>query len=120
VAQQPAAPAGDGSPPPAADTDAAARASALPPGPAASAARKMNEQLVRFRFAQASWVEIRDRDGRKIFSQFNPAGTEQVVSGVPPLTLVVGNAKGVGLTYNEQPVDLAPHTKVDVARLTLE
>ena len=79
-----------------------------------------SEQRVRMRFAQASWVEIRDREGRKIFSQFNPAGTEQMVSGVPPLTLVVGNAKGVDLTYNEQPVDLGPHTKVDVARLTLD
>ena len=88
--------------------------------PTASAGRKSNEQLIRFRFAQASWVEIRDRDGRKIFSQFNPAGTEQVVSGLPPLSLVVGNANGVHLIYNEQPVDLAPHTKVDVARLTLE
>ena len=114
---------------PAADTAAAlvapASAETSPPpapsvGAAARAARKTDEQLVRFRFAQASWVEIRDRAGRRIFSQFNPAGTEQVVSGLPPLTLVVGNAKGVGLTYNEQPVDLAPHTKVDVARLTLE
>ena len=88
---------------------------------ATTSARSLtNEQRVRMRFAQASWVEIRDRDGRRIFSQFNPAGTEQMVSGVPPLTLVVGNAKGVDLTYNEQPVDLGPHTKVDVARLTLE
>jgi cytoskeleton protein RodZ len=132
VAQPPPAPAEDtaataaapaaaeSSPPPAAGSDATTRASVQSAGPAASAGRKLDEQLVRFRFAQASWVEIRDRDGRKIFSQFNPAGTEQVVSGLPPLTLVVGNAKGVGLTYNEQPVDLAPHTKVDVARLTLE
>jgi len=36
------------------------------------------------------------------------------------LSLVVGNAAGVRLLYNEQPVDLAPHTKIDVARLTLE
>ena len=86
----------------------------------AAVTHEPDEHLIKFRFDRASWVEIRDRDGRKIFSQFNPAGTEQAVSGLPPLTLVVGNAKGVRLTYNEQPVDLAPHTKVDVARLTLE
>ena len=99
----------------------AARGTAAPDAPLAIHARRAgNEQLVRFRFAQASWVEIRDRDGRRIFSQFNPAGTEQVVVGLPPLSLVVGNAKGVDLSYNEKPVDLGPHTKVDVARLTLD
>ena len=87
---------------------------------AASADPKPGEQLVRFRFEQESWVEIRDRNGRKIFSQLNAAGSEQAVSGLPPLSLVVGNASGVRLTHNQQPVDLAPYTKVDVARLTLE
>ena len=78
------------------------------------------EQVVRLRFARESWVEIRDRNGRKIFSQLNAPGSEQVVSGLPPLSLVVGNANGVQLIHNEQPVNLGPHTKVDVARLTLE
>jgi cytoskeleton protein RodZ len=87
---------------------------------AASAAPKPGEQLVRFRFEQESWVEVRDRNGRIIFSQLNAAGTEQAVSGKPPLSLVVGNASGVRLTHNQQPVNLAPYTKVDVARLTLD
>lgn len=78
------------------------------------------EQVVRLRFARESWVEIRDRNGRKIFSQLNAPGSEQVVSGLPPLSLIVGNANGVQLIHNQQPVNLGPHTKVDVARLTLE
>jgi cytoskeleton protein RodZ len=94
--------------------DAAAAQDVKPMQPA------QGEQVVRMRFARESWVEIRDRNGRKIFSQLNPPGTEQVVSGLPPLSLVVGNANGVQLTHNEQPVDLGPHIKIDVARLTLE
>jgi hypothetical protein len=39
---------------------------------------------------------------------------------LPPLQLTVGNANGVEVTHNEQPVNLGPHTKVNVARLTLE
>jgi cytoskeleton protein RodZ len=78
------------------------------------------EQVLHLRFSRESWVEIRDRNGRKILSRLNAPGSEQVVSGLPPLSLVVGNANGVELTHNEQPVNLAPHTKVDVARLTLE
>ncbi|MDB5808701.1 MAG: hypothetical protein JWN94_823 [Betaproteobacteria bacterium] len=77
-------------------------------------------QVVRLRFVRESWVEIRDRDGRRIFSQLNAPGTEQVVTGIAPLSLVVGNANGVRLTHNEQSVDLGPYTNVDVARLTLE
>ena len=78
------------------------------------------EQVVRLRFSRESWVEIRDRNGRKVFAQLNAPGTEQVVSGLPPLSLIVGNANGVQLTHKEHAVDLAPYIKIDVARLTLE
>jgi cytoskeleton protein RodZ len=75
---------------------------------------------VRMVFDQESWVEIRDRNGKAIFSQLNHRGTEQRVNGRPPLSVIVGNARGVRLTYDDQPVDLARHTKIDVARFHLE
>jgi cytoskeleton protein RodZ len=71
-------------------------------------------------FERQSWVEVRDRNDRVLFSQLNPAGAVQTVQGTPPLSLVIGNAAGVRLTYKGKAVDLAPHTKTDVARLTLE
>jgi len=55
-----------------------------------------------------------------IFSKLNRAGSEERVAGTPPLKLVVGNARGVHLTYGEKSVDLAPHIGVTVARLTLQ
>lgn len=73
-----------------------------------------------FDFDGNSWVEVREAGGRVVFSQMNPKGTTQVVEGRPPFQLVVGNASHVRLKYNEQPVDLRPHTRVEVARLTLE
>ena len=78
------------------------------------------ERELRFVFDEESWVEIRDRSDKTIFSQLNRAGTAQRVTGVPPLSIVVGNAHGVTMTYAGQPVDLARHTKIDVARLTLQ
>jgi cytoskeleton protein RodZ len=89
-------------------------------GPASPARNAGAEHLVRLRFDRESWVEIRYRNGCRITSQLNPAGTELAVSGLPPRSLVVGNAASVRLTHNDQPVDLAPHIRVDVARLTLE
>lgn len=73
-----------------------------------------------FVFETASWVEVRDRNERILFSQLNPVGTEQRLQGRRPLSLVIGNARGVRLTYNGEPFDLAPHTRVEVARFTLE
>jgi cytoskeleton protein RodZ len=77
---------------------------------------------VRIVFEGESWVEVRDGSGATIFSRLNAPGTQRVIRGKPPLSLVVGNASTVKLSYHDQPVDLHPHTNTnaDVARITLE
>lgn len=87
--------------------------------PSAPAKRSGLAEL-QFAFDNQSWVEVRDRDDRIVFSQLNPAGAVQHVQGRPPLNVVIGNARGVRVNYNGRPVDLAPHTRVEVARFTLE
>lgn len=89
---------------------------ALPPVTpmAASLAR------LEFDFGQQSWVEVRDQADQRLMAQLNPAGTRQAIIGQPPLSLVVGNASAVTITYNGKPVNLAPYTQVNVARLTLD
>jgi len=71
-------------------------------------------------FDEESWVEVTDRYGEVILSLLGEQGTARSISGQPPLSVVVGNTAGVQLTYNDKPVDLAQHTRADVARLTLE
>jgi cytoskeleton protein RodZ len=70
-------------------------------------------------FRDYSWTEIRDRDGRVVLSGMNRGGTTQSVSGAPPLDFVIGNASDVRVTVRGSPVDLAPHTKKNVARFRL-
>lgn len=91
---------------------------ASPPAPASSGAPGAAPE-VRLQFAETAWVEIKDGRGRVIHSQTNPAGSTRVVTGDPPLELVVGNAANVRVTYNGEQVDLAPHTRASVARVTL-
>jgi len=79
-----------------------------------------DEREIRLVFEEESWVEVRDHNDQTIFSQLNQAGTTRRVSGVPPLHIVVGNSQGVRMTYAGRDIDLARHTKIDVARLTLE
>ncbi len=80
---------------------------------------KPGEARIQMTFDRESWVDVRDRNGNVIFSQLNAAGSVQQVDGVPPLSVVIGNARGVRLTFRDRAVDLTRHTKVDVARLTL-
>jgi len=87
--------------------------------PAAAPAAQGNRRIV-LKFEGASWVEIRGRDGKTLLSQLNPAGSEQTVEGRPPFALVIGNAQHVRLSYEDRQIDLAPHVKVEVARLTLD
>jgi cytoskeleton protein RodZ len=75
---------------------------------------------LRFVFASESWVEVRDRDNNVVLSQVGAAGSERAVGGQGPWSLVIGYAPGVKLYWRGQSVDLAPHTKGEVARLVLE
>jgi cytoskeleton protein RodZ len=75
---------------------------------------------LKFRFKGASWVEIRDAKGKLLLSKLNQPGSETEVSGRPPFNVIVGNAPEVQLFYNDHEFDLEPHTKVAVARFTVE
>jgi len=97
------------------DSSTAASAAQTPGKSAAPGEREL-----RFVFDEESWVEIRDGSDKTILSQLNRAGSALRIAGMPPLTIVVGNSQGVKMTYAGKPIDLARHTKFDVARLTLE
>ncbi|MCI3951650.1 MAG: family transcriptional regulator [Burkholderiales bacterium] len=119
-----AAPASEASlPVPAASKEetVAAAPPAEPPAEISAAATRTGERELRFVFSRDSWVQVRDGAGKVIFTRLNAAGTEQRVAGTPPFALVIGNAQGVRLSYNERPVDLNPHiVRDDVARFQLE
>lgn len=75
--------------------------------------------VIRFKFRGNSWVEIRDGRGKILLSRINPGGSEAEVVGKPPLSIVVGNAPEVKMYYNDREFDLEPHTRVAVARFTV-
>lgn len=72
------------------------------------------------RCEQECWIEVKDGLERYLVSSLNPAGTERVMRGQPPFELVIGNAQYVRVTYNDRPIDLQPHTRVEVARFKLQ
>jgi len=86
---------------------------AAPPAPRSGAHRLV------VRTEGEAWIEIKDSADRMLISSLNPPGSERVVRGRPPYSLVIGNASQVSVTYDGKPVDLAPHTRQEVARFTL-
>lgn len=101
---------------------AASAAAATPPPASAPANTLANNSVsvLKFSFAQPSWVEVRDRNGQIIFSKKNDGGTEREVEGLPPFAVIIGNAGFVTLQYKGKAVDLSKRSRDDVARLTLE
>ncbi|MBA3505084.1 MAG: helix-turn-helix domain-containing protein [Betaproteobacteria bacterium] len=71
-------------------------------------------------FRGASWAEVKDRGGAVVLSTIGINGATHSVRGSPPFDVWLGNADVVTVTYRGQPVDLAPYTKQNVARLTLQ
>jgi cytoskeleton protein RodZ len=85
------------------------------------AAAASEDSALRLRFRGRSWVEIRQADGTVLMSKNNAPNTEQTIDGVPPYTVVIGNASKVELEFRGEPVDLAAAvSRDDVARLRLE
>jgi cytoskeleton protein RodZ len=68
---------------------------------------------------QDSWADIRDARQNKLLYETVPAGRTLTLEGVAPVSVFLGNAAGVRLDYNGQPVDIGPHKRGMIARFTL-
>jgi cytoskeleton protein RodZ len=95
-------------------TGGAAGGAGTAPGPGAAPSG-----ILQVRASDASWIEVRDAEGRLLLSRTVLPGEAVGLDGAPPLRLVVGNAPATTLTFRGREVDLAPHTRDTVARLEL-
>ncbi|RLJ62879.1 helix-turn-helix domain-containing protein [Sulfurisoma sediminicola] len=101
----------------AAPADAAGNQSVAPP--AATVIPPDMRQLI-LTFSDKSWVEIKDSSQRVILSGEFSAGDRQVANGKPPFQLWVGRASAVRVQDGDREVDLKPHARDEVARLTVD
>ena len=91
--------------------------------PVAPASEPMNAVVgkpLQMRFSDKVWVEVKDARGKVLVSRLAGAGTLLALDGTPPLSVVLGNAAAVELSYGGERIDLAAHAPSGVARLTLE
>lgn len=72
------------------------------------------------RFAGTSWVDVRDASGKVILTGEMRKGDERVLSGSPPYSFVIGNAKAAAVTIGERRLDLSTRGRGGVARFRLD
>lgn len=73
-----------------------------------------------FTVATPAWIEVRDPNNQILMSEIVKSGKRDLRLGVPPYTIVIGNARQVTMSYDGQPVDIGPFiASSGVARLTL-
>ena len=74
------------------------------------------------RVTQDSWVSVRQKDGKELFSGLVHANDGREISGVEPLKITVGNKAGIeSMTIDGQPVDASKYASArgNVARFVL-
>ena len=81
---------------------------------------KQGQIEIKLVFSEQSWTSVRDAQGKSIYNKLADANTQEVVSGYPPLKLIIGNANGTKLYAHGSEVSLAKYSENNVARLNLE
>lgn len=66
-----------------------------------------------------TWVEILDGDGTQLELDLIRAGSQRAYTGPAPFSMMIGRASAVVVSLDGDSVDLGPHTRGNVARLTL-
>jgi cytoskeleton protein RodZ len=74
--------------------------------PAAAALPPDGQVHLALKFAEASWIKVWDASDKALVDGLMASGTSRTVDGTPPLRLVIGNARAVGLAVNGQLVNL--------------
>ncbi|MGO4323009.1 helix-turn-helix domain-containing protein [Pseudomonas sp. P9_35] len=114
------APAVPSTPAPTAAAPATHAAPVVPAAPAApTAAPAAGEGQVQIQFVADCWTQVTDGNGKVLFSGLKRKGDSTAINGKPPFAVRLGYARGAQVSYNGQPVDIAPFTSGETARLKL-
>lgn len=100
---------------------AATTLSAAPADSAATPAKTTSNGKVSLEFSanQETWVNVVDANGKEVYSKIIFAGSRESIDVTPPVNVTVGNAGGTSMSMNGKPVELAPHSRNNVAHIKL-
>ena len=90
---------------------------ATPAAPAAAPAA--GSASLRFQFVADCWTSVTDGNGKVLLNATKRKGETLELTGKPPFAVRLGYARGAQISYNGQPVDVAPFISGETARLKL-
>ena len=77
------------------------------------------KELLELEFNSTSWVDIRDKEGKKIIYKSFPPGDKTSVNTTLPIFVFIGNADAVAMRYQGRSIDLQQHKEEVYAKFTL-
>lgn len=87
--------------------------------PSSAAAAAPAPELV-FTALNTSWIEVRDSQNQLLWNGVLNAGDAKRLEASQSVSVVLGRADAIQVSFKGQPVDLKPHTKVNVARFEVK
>lgn len=80
---------------------------------------EFGDHTIELTFSEDCWFEIRTIDGELLYADLGRLGQIRRYIGYAPFRIKLGFSPGATLAYNGEPIDLAPYTRQDVARVLL-
>lgn len=74
---------------------------------------------VRLEFSEASWIEVYDAAGKRLLYDVGQPGRPRVLSGVAPLSVVIGLASAVDVQVNDRAIVVPRRANKDSTRFTI-
>ena len=90
------------------------------PLPSINAPLSTGSTLIEFNANKETWVSMVDATGRKVINKTIYANSRERFEVATPVNVTVGNATGLSMIVNNKAIDLAPHTRGNVARIKLD
>jgi cytoskeleton protein RodZ len=79
----------------------------------------LTSSTLKLSFSGDCWVEVTNADAKVLVSKVMRAQESLELSSDQPLKVLLGRAEAAKVIFNNEPVDLSPYTRGNVARLTL-
>jgi len=90
--------------------------------PTSSGMRRISpfgDDVLSLSFAQDCWVDVKDRDGNRLYGDLNRGGTSIQLIGRAPFRVLLGYAPGTQMSFNGDVVEVTRYTRNNVASLTV-
>jgi len=109
-------------PVPNAQLTAATTLSSAPPEATQAPAQPTTSNMARLEFSanQETWIDVVDATGKEVYNKTLFAGSRERIDVIPPVNVTVGNAGATSISMNGKSVELAPHSRNNVAHIKLD